>query len=78
MMTADFEDEICSEAVRAKATLRDQFAMAALTGIMSNASLTDLFAEIARDESLKNTNGLVTAYAFELADAMLKARQEGK
>lgn len=45
------------------ATLRDQFAMAALTGIMSNSSYNG------------DTNDMITSISYELADAMMEARK---
>ena len=47
-------------------TLRDQFAMAALTGILDSISLIDR-----KYPSIKYAQS-----AYQLADAMLKAREE--
>lgn len=48
-------------------TLRDRFAMAALTGLLANA--TDPVARIVE------LRARVGAYAYEIADAMLAARE---
>jgi len=58
------EDEVCSlqRQLREIATLRDQFAMAALTGLLANP------------DAAKYSNDR-TEVAYELADAMLKARE---
>ncbi len=48
-------------------TLRDQFAMAALTGLINRA-----FSELGNSESA------YAALAYEYADAMLEARKTGE
>ncbi len=56
-------------------TMRDQFAMAALTGILGNED-ADLIASLKPDGARDLAN-----HTYKLADAMMKARQaqgEGK
>jgi hypothetical protein len=59
------EDEVCSlqRQLRETATLRDQFAMAALTGLLANPDA----AKYSKDR---------TEVAYELADGMLKERED--
>ena len=52
-----------------KPTLRDQFAMAALTGMLPN--------QPHHGTSAGNKAELIAALAYELADEMLKERQRG-
>lgn len=70
MMAIDFEDEICSEAVRDKATLRDQFAMAALPWAL------ELNKAVAMNQGAGGHRVVPGAAkdAYEIADAMLAAR----
>jgi hypothetical protein len=58
------EDEVCSlqRQLRETATLRDQFAMAALTGLLANP------------DAAKYKDRAEVAYNY--ADAMLKARED--
>lgn len=49
-------------AIQEAMTLRDQFAMAALTGLLTHNAMT-------------NGSGYAATFAYEIADAMLKARQ---
>lgn len=55
-------------------TLRDRFAMAALTGLLANTTFTD--AVIARETD--DPPGYVSASAYAIADAMLAEREKGK
>lgn len=54
----------------AKAALRDQFAMAALTGIMSGYGTDAFRAAVATEKEAADM-------AYQIADAMLEARQVG-
>jgi len=53
-----------------RATLRDQFAMAALTGILANDNLLPADNEFVPYRA--------SGCAYEIADAMLEARKEKK
>lgn len=61
-------------------TMRDQFAMAALTGIIASDSTDKAITALSVREG-QSAVFLTSTYAYELADAMMKARQaqgEGK
>ncbi|WNG69322.1 hypothetical protein [Cupriavidus gilardii] len=62
-------EELFAAARPAATPLRDQFAMKAMQGIIGN---TDLLKQYASDGS-----AAIAAHAYEMADAMLAAR-EGK
>ncbi len=57
------------------ATLRDQFAMAALTGIWSNEWQVKLTTEFAKDTG-QDPIKVLAEQAYEQADAALLARKE--
>ncbi len=59
-------DEMMSELAEKK-TLRDEFAMAALTGLMSAADQNNIW-------TCNTTNAV--RWAYEAADAMLEARKQ--
>jgi hypothetical protein len=64
-ITRDESSDIPFEPV----TLRDQFAMAALTGILANGEY------IYRGDSKDSYELLVLKYAYKLSDAMMEARK---
>lgn len=53
-------------------TLRDEFAMAAMSGLLSDATVTR-----DDDETIGQFYASVCSSAYEVADAMLAARQKG-
>lgn len=56
-------------------TLRDEFAMAALSGYLSNPSLTNAMSEIVNDAD--SARKIYAATSYRIADAMLEARKKG-
>lgn len=57
-------------------TIRDYFAAAALTGIKANDAMCKRIMDIAIEKCVKQQD-LIAQMAYNDADAMLKARQEG-
>ena len=67
--------EIVARLSGAQANLRDQFAMAALTGVMANPETS---ADMRRsDRSAPQNREFIAKVCFQLADAMLAAREGG-
>lgn len=59
-------------------TLRDQFAMAALTGLLANSGGPVQASALRGTGYVNHETADVAGWAYELADAMLKEREEGK
>jgi len=56
-------------------TLRDEFAMAALTGMLANDTL---IKSLLKTHGVDKLEDFFEAYVYEYADAMLRARNGGK
>jgi hypothetical protein len=59
-------------------TLRDQFAMAALTGMLANQDMTSAINDVVKSGKYKLRAEVASTYAFAVADVMMLERDKKK
>jgi len=74
----DGKDELYRSAyprpIESNISLRDYFAASAIQGLLADSDTVAAMQRIVADEAGESFQGLMAATAYEIADAMIKAR----